>query len=146
MAQWNNVTEENTGKTDNYGDLCCHTADVWIQKWRRTCVLLLHLVCPRVTLNSAPFASRAVAARLEDSLISWFLFSSGHRRAQYNIYFLSLCVCFCIFIQLVKLQISTFSWTGLHAAVYMVQNVGLKRKEPVQSGEPLIYSTATPSE
>lgn len=79
---WTNETEENTDKTDTYGDLCRHAADVWIQKWRRTCALPSRLVYPRVTLNSAPFASWAVAAHLEDAVISWFLLSSGHRRAQ----------------------------------------------------------------
>lgn len=61
-------------------------------------------VYSRVTSNSAPFASRAVAAQLEDAVISCFLFHSGHRRAHCNIYFLSLYIWFSIFIQHVKLK------------------------------------------
>lgn len=94
-------------------------------------VLPSRLVYPRVTSYSAPFASGAVAVQLQDPVISWFLFRSGHKRARYIVYFLSLCICLCIFIQRVKLQISTFSWTECYTVVYIVQNSGLQRKDPV---------------
>lgn len=122
------MREKNTDNTDTY--------------WRSSLsgmrhvnaeetVLPSRLVYPRVTSYSAPFASGAVAVQLQEPVISWFLFRSGHRRAHYIVHFLSLCICLYIFIQRVKLQISTFSWTKFYTGVYIVQNSGPQRKEPV---------------